>query len=337
MLISYVLCVTGAMSDKLLETLLSLSSSSENHSRSRSRSNAHKFRRYRRPHPEGGGTADARAVPTASRSRSRSRPCRLIGGGRTTESGAVPTASHSRSRSRSSSLRARERAASEAAQKAVAEAGAGSYSDPAPAYVGSTGDELLDMLETFDVDSEDTDIERNESARELRHAELVKWSRELAKQQEAITAAETAKARSETKQLETLEIEWKRCMTESQDLLIVWPEFASAALIPGDSIEAAKLVIASRATYGGAFYIGGTMNPRRRWLGSTMNPGMPAHCDTYDHMVILAIANGQFAGKIEAALIDYSMNLFGENCLNTARDSRGLSRDSINFIYMCQM
>ena len=200
------------------------------------------------------------------------------------------------------------KAASRIAATAVAEAGSTSEEEPPRA----TGDDLLDLLQDFDPD--DSDIER---------------SLERKKQSDAAAASEAAAARAEEEQLELLEISWNRGVAATQGLPIEWPDFASAALIVGDSIEPLEIRIACRA-HDQDFYIGGTACVQRRWFGDL---DMPPHADKFERMVIIGIADGRLGGRIEAHLIKYSKDI-SPRCLNTASDSRGLTA-GINFIYMC--
>ena len=331
--------VSGAMSDKLVGALFCPPSSSESHSRSRAGSRSRSRSR----------------AGSRSRSRIRSRACSRSRAGRSrsgirsdelaAEAGAGSEAgpaaeaeagagSDPRSRSMAGS-RSRSRAgtksrtidrckiASRIAANAVAEAGSTSEEEPPRA----TGDELLDLLQDFDPD--DSDIERcleheKQSAKEL---EDISLRRKL--EREAAAASEAAAARAEEEQLELLEIAWKRDVAATQGLPIEWPEFVSAALIVGDSIEPLQLRIACHA-HDRDFYIGGTASVRRRWLGGF---GMQGHAETFERMLIIGIANGRLGGRMEAHLIKYSKDIT-TRCLNKASDSRGLTAGT-NFIYMC--
>ena len=214
-------------------------------------------------------------------------------------------------------------AATRIAATAVAEAGSTSEEEPPRA----TGDDLLDLLQDFDPD--DSDIERSLERKKQSDAAAASEAAAAASEREAAAASEAAAARAEEEQLELLEISWNRGVAATQGLPIEWPDFASAALIVGDSIEPLEIRIACRA-HDQDFYIGGTACVQRRWLGDL---DMPPHADKFERMVIIGIADGRLGGRIEAHLIKYSKDI-SPRCLNTAIDSRGLTA-GINFIYMC--
>ena len=84
-------------------------------------------------------------------------------------------------------------------------------------------------------------------------------------------------------------------------------------------------------TRGGLFYIGATVNPRRRWLGCR---GMPGHCRSgWDMMIVIAYTTEGM--RVETELIKFSKNVYGARCCNRAEDSRGQCRGAPNFIYVC--
>ena len=103
----------------------------------------------------------------------------------------------------------------------------------------------------------------------------------------------------------------------------------------GSDTSELKARVCTIAYGSGGFYIGGTVNPLRRWLG---DPGpsrpMPGHCKQCGNMHLLAICDGSVGGRLETHLIQYAKDRFPELCLNIAMDSRGLT-DGLNWIYIC--
>ena len=87
---------------------------------------------------------------------------------------------------------------------------------------------------------------------------------------------------------------------------------------------------------GAAFYIGATVNPRRRFLGGQSRGGsMPGHCLSWDRLTVLHLANGIGARRVETNLISYCKGRYGHLCTNTAMDSRGVSAQEPAFVYVC--
>ena len=86
-----------------------------------------------------------------------------------------------------------------------------------------------------------------------------------------------------------------------------------------------------------AFYIGATVNPRRRYLGGESRGGsMPGHCQRWERLTVVHLANGIGARRVETNLIMHAMDKYGERlCTNTAMDSRGVSPDWPAFVYVC--
>jgi hypothetical protein len=83
-------------------------------------------------------------------------------------------------------------------------------------------------------------------------------------------------------------------------------------------------------TGGEEFYIGATVDPRRRWLG---RPDMDGHCLTWGMMILIAYtAEGH---RIETAAIRFAKSKYGNRCTNKANDSRGQASGRHNFIYIC--
>ena len=80
----------------------------------------------------------------------------------------------------------------------------------------------------------------------------------------------------------------------------------------------------------GEFYIGATVDPRRRWLG---RPDMHGHCLSWGMMFLIAYtAEGH---RIETAAIRFARRLYANRCTNKASDSRGQATGRHNFIHIC--
>ena len=77
--------------------------------------------------------------------------------------------------------------------------------------------------------------------------------------------------------------------------------------------------IVDGVSQGESFYIGATINPRRRWLGFE---GCPGHRYT---------AKGL---SMEKAAIKFAAAKYGAQCVNKVQDSRGQA-PGLNFIYIC--
>jgi hypothetical protein len=109
------------------------------------------------------------------------------------------------------------------------------------------------------------------------------------------------------------------------------PERTIADLIEGD---------------GGAFYIGGTSDPSWRWCGGQIDSAetketksergeiMPGHRLKWNYLHVVAVKEGAEGGEVEKALIVKFKALHQEMCQNKALDSRGLSNDGTNFMYL---
>ena len=107
-----------------------------------------------------------------------------------------------------------------------------------------------------------------------------------------------------------------------------------------------------------SFYIGGTMDPARRWLGdhpmlplprpqpqgrpsvvagTTREEPMPGHFRQWFAMHLIAVATNQFgnnqARALETELIRFSKKTWPCKCKNIAEDARGQC-NGLNFIYM---
>ena len=262
--------------------------------------------------------------PPSSSSRSRSRSRR----GNRSRSRARPSAGAAPGAECGAGADAGAEAAPGARSDAGADAGSDASAEAAPRQ-DHQQDDLLQLWEDFD--SEDTDMETHHDARAQTAKQLDAWARKRAKRQRQDEETTTATELAEDKQLYQLEEAYRREVRDTSGLPIEWAPFTQCAYINGDSYELAQFVVASRADQSG-FYIGGTVNVRRRWLGDT---DLPGHCEKYSHMCILGVAIGRLGGRIETALIEYGKNHFPLACRNVCRDSRGLTA-GINFIYLCQ-
>ncbi len=194
------------------------------------------------------------------------------------------------------------------------------------------------MLVGFD--SQDTDSEREaESARKDGAREIgdlaARAASIAAKHARAKDAAARAEARDATARAAAQDaiarIE-EECMGRPIHLLDV-------ELNDGSDTSSLKARVCTIAHCSGGFYIGGTVNPLRRWFGDPPTyPGpsrpMPGHCEQYSNMHLLAICDDSVGGRLETHLIRYAKDRFPELCLNIAMDSRGLT-DGLNWIYIC--
>ncbi len=194
------------------------------------------------------------------------------------------------------------------------------------------------MLVEFD--SEDTDLEREaESARKdgARRigAAAARAASIAAKNARAKDAAARAEARDATARAAAQDA-IARIKEECMDRPIhLW----DVELNDGSDTSSLQARVCTIAHGSGGFYIGGTVNPLRRWFGAPptyTGPSrpMPGHCERYDNMHLLAICDGSVGGRLETHLIKYAKDRFPAICLNKAMDSRGLT-DDLNWIYIC--
>ena len=98
----------------------------------------------------------------------------------------------------------------------------------------------------------------------------------------------------------------------------------SAIFFDGDDLSWVERSVAAVANY--SFYIGATLDVRRRWLGdSGKDNGRPliGHHEAYDSMRVIGITDGKFGKILETHLINYAKDLCSETCLNKAADARG--------------
>ena len=96
-------------------------------------------------------------------------------------------------------------------------------------------------------------------------------------------------------------------------------------------LQAAANSIVSSYLHVDALYVGGTSDVVRRWLGDL---GMRGHSETYTYMHVLHVAHGAQAASVETHLIRWAAQAYPALCQNRAMDSRGLSRYSVNLIYL---
>ena len=192
------------------------------------------------------------------------------------------------------------------------------------------------MLVEFD--SQDTDLEREDAsarkkgAREIRDA-AARAASIAAVDARARDAAAKAEARDATARA-TAQDAIARIQKECKRYPI---HLLNVELNDGSDTSALQDRVCTIVGDSGGFYIGGTVNPLRRWLG---DPGpsrpMPGHCKQYGNMHLLAICDGSVGGRLETHLIEYAKNRFSELCKNIAVDSRGLT-DALNWIYICTL
>ena len=241
-----------------------------------------------------------------------------------------PSISSSRSRSRSGCARRSSGARGSSHDPVRIPAEVEPAAEPAEANIIKTGDELLDMLQDFDEEA--TDIEEAQERRDKAAEQLQDQCLQRQLQREAegrVEQAQAAQAAQAAREIEDLERTWIQAMEACADLPIDFPDYYNAILAPGEDLVPIQYRLACRADR--PFYVGGTVNVQRRWLG---DGNMKPHSDAYDSMCILAIAAGKFGGQLETQLIRYALEQFSQTCLNKAPDSRGLT-DGNNFIYMC--
>ena len=196
------------------------------------------------------------------------------------------------------------------------------------------------MLVEFD--SQDTDLEREaESARKDGARNIgdaaARAASIAAKDARARDAAARAEARDATARAAAQDA-IARIKEECMDHPI---HLRDVELNDGSDTSSLKARVCAIAQVSGGFYIGGTVNPLRRWFGDPptyTGPSrpMPGHCERYANMHLLAICDGSVGGRLETHLIEYAKNRFSELCKNIAVDSRGLT-DALNWIYICTL
>ena len=84
-------------------------------------------------------------------------------------------------------------------------------------------------------------------------------------------------------------------------------------------------------------YVGGTVDPVRRWLGCH-DTGMRGHQQRWSGMVLVAARSGRAGPEVEAALIREAIAVHGRSRVaNIAIDARGLvsQRSAVNYLYIC--
>ena len=194
------------------------------------------------------------------------------------------------------------------------------------------------MLVEFD--SEDTDLEREAESDRKNGARRIgaaaaRAASIAAKDARAKDAAARAEGRDATARAaaqDAIASIKEKCMGHPIHLRDV-------ELNDGSDTSSLKAKVCAIAQVSGGFYIGGTVNPLRRWFGDPptyTGPSrpMPGHCERYANMHLLAICDGSVGGRLETHLIKYAKDRFPELCLNMAMDSRGLT-DGLNWIYIC--
>jgi len=88
------------------------------------------------------------------------------------------------------------------------------------------------------------------------------------------------------------------------------------------------------------FYIGGAVDPVRRWIGdpepkgNRKDPMLGHRTERGGIMFVVGVQHGSKAAICETDLINDFKSRYGHRCENKATDSRGLSRNSINFLYV---
>ena len=199
------------------------------------------------------------------------------------------------------------------------------------------------MLQYFD--SQDTEIEELENKRAERLQDLDLQLGLQRQAREAQEAEQRAQAMHRDMFENRLELSWTRAVRLCVGLPIefvdsYWPLILS----PGDDLAPLETRLTTTAEV--PFYVGGTVNVLRRWLGDhgwtatlagRQEPGkrlMQGHVDSYSSMRVIGIVEGKHSKTVETHLIKYALDQFPATCLNKAPDSRGLT-DDINFIYVC--
>ena len=87
-----------------------------------------------------------------------------------------------------------------------------------------------------------------------------------------------------------------------------------------------------------SFYIGGTSSPSWRWTGGISDrppKPMEGHRERWGLMRVIAICEGAAAGVLERELILECRARYPELIDTVANDSRGLSKNGLQFLYVC--
>ena len=101
-------------------------------------------------------------------------------------------------------------------------------------------------------------------------------------------------------------------------------------------VNCALQEVLAKHAYQSAFYIGATINVRRRYLGSkSRGEWMTGHRERWLSMTIVHLASGIGARRVETKLILHAKREYGSLCTNIASDSRGVSKHSPAFVYIC--
>ena len=119
-------------------------------------------------------------------------------------------------------------------------------------------------------------------------------------------------------------MKWEFQAEYCQDLPIEFIDSDSAILHDGDDLACVECSVAAVAN--DLFYIGATLDVRRRWLGDSGKDGgrpLIGHHEKYDSMRVIGITDGKFGKTLETHLINYAKDQWSETCLNKAQDARG--------------
>ena len=94
--------------------------------------------------------------------------------------------------------------------------------------------------------------------------------------------------------------------------------------------------VLAKHSYQSSFYIGATTDVQRRYLGGEIRGStMPGHCERWLSMIVVHLASGIGARRVETKLINYAKDVYCNLCANVACDSRGVSSRQPAFVYVC--
>ena len=94
--------------------------------------------------------------------------------------------------------------------------------------------------------------------------------------------------------------------------------------------------VLAKHSYQSSFYIGATADVQRRYLGGEIRGStMPGHCERWHSMIVVHLASGVGARRVETKLINYAKYVYCNLCANVACDSRGVSSRQPAFVYVC--
>ena len=97
----------------------------------------------------------------------------------------------------------------------------------------------------------------------------------------------------------------------------------------GACVSKTLMQIVDSVADGDSFYVGATVNPRKRWLG---RDGFIGHCWRWSAMIMIAYTS--IGLWMEKAAIRFAQATYPQQCVNKAPDSRGQAPGN-NFIYVC--